>query len=408
MYNINNLEKGEITIKRLILVLGIILIAFNLRPALTAVGPLVSLIRTDMELSNSVIGLITTLPLITFAVFSPFVPRISYQFGNERTLFLGLLFLLLGILIRSIDKVSVLFAGTVLVGLGIAIGNVLLPSLIKDKFPRKVGLMTSVYSTAMAIFAALASGLSIPLAEGLNLGWQGSLAYWAILTAVAVVLWIPQLRQQKKPIQQQKDKSLQQKLWRSPLAWQVTFFMGLQSIIFYVSVAWLPEILHSYGIRISLAGWLLFFLQFIGIPTTFIAPLLAERYPNQQKLVVVIGALCLVGFGGLVVFKDIILLTLSILLLGLGQGATISLAYALFVLRTNNAQQAAELSGMAQSIGYVLAALGPLIIGWMFDLTNSWVLPLVFLMVLSLLMTIAGFGAGRNRYVLPEESNLPS
>jgi len=400
--------------KKTILILGIILIAFNLRPALTALGPLVSLIRADMDLSNSVIGLITALPLITFAVFSPLVPRISYQLGNERTLFLGLLLLLLGILIRSIDIVPVLFAGTVLVGLGIAICNVLLPALIKGKFPNRVGLMTSVYSTAMTIFAAIGSGISVPLAVGLNLGWQGALACWAILAGAAIVVWLPQLRkQEEKPIikektakhKKPKERPSELKLWRSSLAWQVTVFMGLQSLSFYITVAWLPEILHSYGIDISLAGWLLFFMQFAGIPATFVVPLLAERFRNQQKIVMVIGLLYLVGFGGLIVYRHIVMLTICIVLLGLSQGACISLIFTLFVLRTTNAQQAAALSGMAQSIGYILAAIGPSVIGWMFDLTHSWVTPILSLMVISVLITIAGLGAGRNCYVLPGENN---
>ncbi|MFA6662341.1 MAG: MFS transporter, partial [Bacilli bacterium] len=343
--------------QKTMLILGIILIAFNLRPAITAVGPLVSLIRADMGLSNSAVGLITTLPLVAFAVFSPVAPQIARRVGNEQTLFLGLLFLVGGILIRSLDVPILLFVGTILVGLGIAICNVLLPALIKERFPQKVGLMTSVYSTAMVIFAALASGISIPLAQGLSLGWQGTLRFWVILAALAIVVWLPQLHQSKQLLKQQDVKSLRHGLLFSPLAWQVTFFMGLQSFCFYVTVAWLPEILCSYGLSISLAGWMLSLIQFISIPTTFIAPLLAERFPNQRKIIAVIGVLYLVGIGGLLVGRDIVLLTLSITLLGLGQGASVSLAFTLFVLRTENGQQAAELSGMAQSIGYLLAAI---------------------------------------------------
>jgi len=399
--------------KKTILTLGIILIAFNLRPALTALGPLVSLIRTDMGLSNSVIGLITTLPLITFAVLSPIIPSIAYRWGNEVTLFLGIILLMMGILIRSVDVLVIIFTGTVLIGIGIAFCNVLLPALIKEEFPSRVGLMTSVYSTAMTIFAAIGSGISIPLAVGLNLGWQRALACWAILAGAAIVVWLPQLRKRGgKPIEKEKterNKKLkgrppELKLWRSSLAWQVTFFMGLQSLSFYIIVAWLPEILHSYGVDISLAGWLLFIMQFAGIPATFVVPLLAERFHNQQKIVIVIGLLYLVGLGGLIVYRDIVMLTTCIVLLGLGQGACISLIFTLFVLRTTNAQQAAALSGMAQSIGYLLAAIGPTVIGWMFDLTHSWVTPILSLMVISVLITIVGIGAGRNLYVLPRKN----
>ncbi|MDD4753567.1 MAG: MFS transporter, partial [Desulfitobacteriaceae bacterium] len=174
---------------------------------------------------------------------------------------------------------------------------------------------------------------------------------------------------------------------------------------FYVTVAWLSEILNSYGLDLTLAGWLVSLVVFIGIPATFAAPLLAERLPNQQKLVLFIGALYLAGLGGLLIFRDVSLLVLSIIVLGLGQGASMSLIFTLFVLRTVNAQQAAELSGMAQSIGYLLAAIGPMMIGWLFDLTYSWVVPIIFLMVIAVLMTLAGYGAGRDRYVLPVDNS---
>lgn len=403
----NNFKQGKSSAKKnIILVLGIILIAFNLRPALTAVGPVASFIRADMSLSNTAVGLITTLPLVTFAFFSPLVPRIAYRLGNESTLFLGLLLLMGGILIRSVEMLCVLYIGTVLVGLGIAICNVLLPALIKDKYPQRVGLMTSIYATAMVIFAAIASGISVPLAEGLNLGWQGALAFWAILAALAIVVWLPQVSLQTNlnPVKQLGVQTLQRELWRSPLAWQVTFFMGLQSLSFYVTVAWLPEILYSYGLDLTLAGWLLSLVQFISIPATFVAPLFADRFRNQQKLFLLIGCLYVAGLGGLIFFRDVFMLAFSIMVLGLGQGASISLVFTLFALRTVNAQQAAELSGMAQSIGYLLAAIGPMIIGWMFDLTHAWVLPLISLIVVAMLMTLAGFGAGRNRYVLPGDN----
>jgi len=392
--------------KKIILILGIVLIAFNLRPAITAVGPLVDLIRTEMGLSNSAVGLITTLPLVAFAVFSPLAPQMAHRLGNELSLFLGLGILMAGILIRSVNVPAVLFAGTILVGAGIAVCNVLLPALIKDKFPQRVGLMTSLYSTAMVISAALASGVSIPLAQGLNLGWQRALAFWAILAVLAAVIWLPQLGYQKNPSKQQRAESLHSKLLRSPLAWQVTLFMGLQSFSFYVTIAWLPEILRSYGISASLAGWMLALIQFISIPATFIAPILAERSFDQRKIVAVIGALCLIGTSGLIFSRATIPLTISIILLGLGQGASVSLAFTLFVLRTSNTQQAAELSGMAQSIGYLLAAIGPIIIGFLYDQTHSWVVPLILLSIISVLMTIAGLGAGRNRYVLQDFSTL--
>lgn len=242
-------------LNNIFLIAGIIFIAFNLRPAITAVGPLISSIRSDMDLTNGMAGFLTTLPLLSFAVLSPVAPKLGQKLGNERTLWVGLVILLIGILLRSYGESITLFAGTALIGVGIAICNVLLPSLIKHKFPDKAGIMTSFYTTAMSIFAALASGISIPLSHGLAWGWSASLMVWAGLAFVAILIWVPQLRYHDTGNRTVSLKADGQTVWRSKIAWQVTFFMGIQSFLFYCTIAWLPEILRSHGMSMSLAGW---------------------------------------------------------------------------------------------------------------------------------------------------------
>jgi MFS transporter, CP family, cyanate transporter len=387
--------------RNVLLVIGIIFIAFNLRPAITSVGPIIGSIRGDLGISNGIAGFITTLPLISFAILSILAPRIGQALGNERSVYFGLIVLFVGIVIRSTGFTIALFAGTALIGVGVAIGNVLLPGIVKLKFPKKVGLMTSTYTTSMNTFAALGSGISIPLSQGLHLGWQKALAFWAIMTIVAIAIWTPQLRNKKNPtIKNLRSNS--NELWGSPLAWQVTIFMGLQSFLFYCTVAWLPEILHSHGMDPSLAGWMLSIMQLVGLPTTFFTPVLADRFQNQKVLVLFIGIFYLLGFFGLLTGAGHTLLILSIIFIGVVQGASISLALTLIGLRTTHAKQASELSGMAQSVGYLLAAIGPILIGFLFDQTHSWTTPIIVLIIVTLIMTAAGLGGARNQYVLRE------
>lgn len=402
------LEKNEnettatqpVKAKQILLIMGIVLIAANLRPAITSVGPLIDFIRADLRLSNSMAGLITTIPLIGFALISFLIPKMGHRFGNRLALFAGVIILLCGILIRSMSLTVALFFGAALVGLGIAICNVLLPGLVRQEFPKKIGLMTSVYSTCLVVFASFASGLSVPLAQGLGLGWQKALGLWAILAVIAVLVWIPQLGSQNKDSHDsQSVQSSQIRLWYSPLAWQVTLFMGLQSFAFYVTITWLPEILHDKGMSISMAGWMLSFMIFIGLPATFFAPILADRLPDQKAIAIAIGIFYFLGYGGLLVGGGIILMTFWIVCIGIALGASVSLALSYLGLRAANSRQAAELSGMAQSIGYLLAALGPILIGALFDFTHSWTLPLYTLLVAGVIMTIVGIGAGRDKYV---------
>ncbi|HLR72207.1 MAG TPA: MFS transporter, partial [Pseudogracilibacillus sp.] len=357
--------ENNTTGQRLFLMMAIIVIGFNLRPAITSVGPLLGTIRDEIGLANWSAGTITSLPLIAFAMMSPLAPKIANKLGNVRTILLGLFLLLGGIGIRSIPFTPTLFIGTATVGIGIAIMNVLLPAFIKEKFPHRVGRMTSVYSTSMNIFAATAAGLSVPLANGIGLGWELALLSWALITIVGIIIWLIVRKQDESiPHDELTIKTVPVgNLWKSALAWQVTFFMGLQSLLFYVIVSWLPEMMHDFGFSVATAGWLLSYVQFISLPGTFLAPVLAERYPNQQRIMLVIGGLCTVGFTGLLIGGPLPLIVLWLTFIGIVIGATISLSLALLGMRARNARQAGELSGMAQSVGYVLAASGPLFIG---------------------------------------------
>lgn len=379
--------------------------AANLRPALTSVAPLIGQIKTDTEISNGVAGLLTALPLLAFGVLSPIAPRLARWFGMERVLLASMLVLGTGILLRSAGSVTALFLGTVVLGAAIAAGNVLLPSLVKREFPERVGLMTGVYSTALSTSAAIAAGVSFPIAQQTGIGWRASLALWALLALVAALAWLPQTWG-TRPANASAGRSQEVSgLWRSALAWQVTLFMGLQSLGYYVVLTWLPEILREAGMSASGAGWMLALAQAVGIVSMFLAPVLADRRPSQYG--VVVGAVTLAGAGTLgLLFASGTVTALWVVLLGLGQGACFSLALTFFALRAPDSEHSAALSGMAQSVGYLLAAAGPFLFGVLRDTTHAWTVPLALLFAVAVCLLITGLGAARDAYVA--EAGAPS
>ncbi|MEG0249360.1 MAG: MFS transporter [Peptostreptococcus sp.] len=423
--NGKNLDSHSKKSSSMIMIIGILFIAANLRAPLTSVGPLVSLIRESLHISNTLAGMITTLPLFAFALFSPLVPAIARKFETEVVIFYSVIMLTVGILLRSWSAGFGLFLGTVVIGLSISVGNVLIPSFIKKEFPEQIGLMTGLYSVFMNIFAALASGISIPLALGLGLGWSGALRVWAILSFVSIIIWIPQLKRKRQEkfdlenltntskisdefkasteineaINKHKPTAEKTSMWKSPLAWQVTIYMGLQSMVFYCMVAWLPDILIQQGMSSGNAGWMLSLMQLALIPMTFVGSVLAGRRASQRSLVT-LGSVCvIIGLLGLLLFGNSGFVFLFIIILGIGAGFNFSLSMMFFNLRTKNADEAARLSGMAQAIGYLLAAFGPMFFGYLHDSTSNWSMPLVILIGFSATCLIAGLGASRDLYV---------
>lgn len=382
-----------------LLILGIILVAANQRAPITSVGPIIGNIREYTGISNTLAGMLTTVPLLAFAFMSPFAPKLARRYGMERVVFCALIVLLIGTLCRSLHGAGTLFAGTVLIGLAISVCNVLIPSLVKRDFSQKVGLMTGVYSVSMNLCGALASGISVPLAVGAGFGWQGALVCWGVLSVLAMGSWFPRLRASKPQAAVSAASHAQgPSFWRSGLAWQVTIFMGLQSLIFYMLAAWLPEILVSRGMTADAGGWMLSLLQFAMLPFTLVVPIIAGRMQNQRILVALTFVLYLIGIGGLFTGNNTLVPLWSIMI-GIAGAFSFSLAMIFFSLRTRTAQEAAELSGMAQTVGYIMAAIGPMLFGWLHDLTHGWDVPLLLLIAASILILIFGMGAARDRFV---------
>ncbi len=387
-----------------ILLAGILFLAATIRSPLTSVGPIIGNIRDQLQISNSLAGFLTTIPLLAFAIVSPFTPRIAKRFGMSRTLFYAMIILFAGIVMRSVGTSTLLLIGTFLIGVGIAFANVLLPSLLKLSFPLHIGLMTGLYSVSMSISATLASGIAAPIANQTTYGWQGALGIWGIITLLAIIVWIPQIQKKKEVIKLgKKDKTTKPAipLWRSPLAWSITVFMGLQSFLFYTTASWIPVVLQTGGMTDEAAGWMLALVQLAQLPMMFNIPVVADKLRDQRVIVIAIFICYMIGYGG-VQFGSESLTALWMIFIGLGGGSAFGLAMMFFTLRTNTPDQAASISGMAQSIGYTLAAVGPVLFGLLHDYTNSWTAPLYTFMIVATILFISGMYAAKRRYISPE------
>ena len=379
-----------------LLIVGILFIAINLRPAIATVGPLIGEIREATGLSNSMLGLLTTLPLLAFGVMSSLTSIFTRRFGISYTLLGALVLIAIGIGIRSLDGIVYLYFGTVLFGIGIAFGNVLLPSITKQNFTARAGIITSLYSAVMAIGASLAAGISVPLSKSVGLGWRGTLAIWAIFAILAFFFWLPQVNRFQKTEPNGGYLMSMLALVKKPLAWKIALFMGLQSMTFYIILAWLPEILQSRGFDAHFSGWMLSLSQATGIAGSVVVPLWAARRKNQQGIVLILCIFEAIGVLGLL-FSQMDVIVVWVSFIGFVLGGCFGLALLFIVLRTKDTTTTTELSGMAQSIGYLVAATGPIIFGKIFDLTGNWTYPLVLLLFITAAKLYAGMGAGKEQ-----------
>lgn len=378
-----------------LLIAGILMIATTLRVTFTGAAPLLETIRSDYGLSTAQTGLLTTLPLLAFALVSPLAAGIARRFGMERSLFAAMLLICAGIALRSLPSAALLFAGTAIIGCGIALGNVLLPGLIKRDFSQHIARLTGAYSLTMGA-AALGSALVVPLALH-GFGWRGALLMLMLFPLLAFLIWLPQWRTTRSANLSSSRALHERGIWRSPLAWQVTLFLGLNSLIYYVIIGWLPTILISHGYSEAQAGSLHGLLQLATAAPGLAIPLILHRFNDQRWIAALVSLLCAVGAAGLwFVPGQAIIWTL---LFGFGSGATMILGLTFIGLRASSAHQAAALSGMAQSVGYLLAACGPPVMGKLHDASGSWYLPLSGVTVLAIIMAIFGLYAGRDREI---------
>lgn len=382
--------------RNLLLIAGILLIATTLRVTFTGAAPLLDAIRSEYGLTTAQTGLLTTLPLLAFGLVSPLAAGVARRFGIERSLLLAMFLICLGVGLRSLPFVSLLFIGTAIIGCGIALGNVLLPGLIKRDFSQHVAKMTGAYSLTMGGAAALGSAMVVPLALA-GLGWRGALLMLMAFPLLALFIWLPQARRQVTAPLTGSGAIHNRGIWRSALAWQVTLFLGINSLVYYVIIGWLPAILQSIGYSEAQAGSLHGLLQLATAAPGLAIPLILHRLKDQRGIAVLVALMCAVSALGLWFLPaQAVLWTI---IFGFGSGATMILGLTFIGLRASSAHQAAALSGMAQAVGYLLAACGPPVMGKIHDANGDWHIPLIAVALISVAMAVFGALAGRDREI---------
>ena len=373
--------------------------ALNLRMAVAALSPVLDTVQRDTGLSSAMAGLLSTVPVICFGVFALATPKLIRRFGMERLLVLVMVVITAGIALRVLPPLAALFAGTAVLGAGIAVGNVLVPGIIKQDFAGKAGLMTGLYSVSLFVGPALSAGLTVPVMHATGLGWRPAIALWGGVAVLAAALLSPRALRQPRAAGSgalRRPKSL----WKDSLAWMVSGFMGLQSLGYYSGITWIPTLLQDHGMSAGQAGWMLSYSSFPGLAMALITPLTVRGRPRRAAALVVAAVVaCAIGYLGLIA-APVSLAYLWLTILGVGQGMAISLALGFIVARAPDVHHTAHLSTMAQSVGYLIASAGPVGIGVLHDVTGGWTVPMLTLTVILIPLLVAGLGASRDRHIL--------
>lgn len=374
-----------------LLILGLIVVALNLRPPIAGFGPLLSQFQAEFQVSAATLSLLTTLPLLCWGLLAPLAPLLSRRYSNETIILLATAVIGLGSVLRIGATLPVILFGTLLVGAGIALNNVLLPSLIRRDYADRVGPMTGLYSLAVVGGAALASGVAVPLMTALGGAWRSSVGVWIGLAVLGVLAWLPAVfgrQTHARPLRGSGPS-----VWRNPYALPVTLYMGFQSLVFFTWLTWLPKVLQDNGFTAAQAGLLLAFANVVQLPFTLAVPVLAARPRLLVPLAVGTALLSGVGITGLLLSPLTPLPWLF--MMGAGAGSMFPLALMFIAVRADGVAQVPQLSAMAQGFGYALAAAGPFIFGALHDWTGDWQVPLIFLLAMTGVVLVTGIAAGR-------------
>ena len=392
-------------------VLGVVLVAFNQRPAVASVPPVLG----ELGLSLTAQSLLVTIPVLCFGLGALAGPMVRRALGEEWAIFIIVAVLAVAILVRAIFLGWVLFPSTVIIGLAIALLNVLMPSFIKRRFPERPGAMTSAYVASATLGPALAAGLTVPIYNAAGGSASVALGVWALPAMAALVAWVPQVREARAisagrvsccgtgvpdggPGAEETSGGPGVRIWRVPLAWQIMVYMGIGSLVFYGPLSWLPQIYQSRGVDPETAGYLLLAMSFVGMIGSTVSPLIGGRRRDQRSAVVVSAAVTLVGFLGVLVGPHSVAL-LWVVVLGIGQGAQFGLALLMIVLRSADGDVAAKVSSMANAGGYMIAAAGPLVMGILHSATGGWLFPIAFLIIANMFGFVMGYGAAHDRVI---------
>jgi len=383
-----------------VILIALVLAAFNLRPAVTSVGPLLEEIRTGLGMGGVVAGLLTALPAACFVAFGSLAPRLVARSFPSRLIWMSLAAVTIGLALRPFMPGTATFVLVSCLALGgIGVANIMMPVVVRRAFPRRVGMVTGVYSMGLTLGAATAAALTVPLTAALGGDWRYGLAFWAMPAALAMVVWMGVARwiRQRAGGRPAGASSGGLRITRSRTAWAVAILFGLQSTQAYVTMGWVPQIYRDAGLSATYAGVLLALIPAVGVPTSFLVPTLAARLKNQGGVAVALTGLGFLGYLGLW-FMPTTVPWLWVIVLGISQGV-FPLALSLIGLRTRSAAGTVGLSSFGQSVGYLISIPGPIIVGALYGATGSWHLPIALLLVLLVPQAAAGVFAGRSRYV---------
>ncbi|NUW40860.1 CynX/NimT family MFS transporter [Nonomuraea rhodomycinica] len=385
---------------------GFVLAALNLRPALAGLSPLLDEIMTDVGLTPAAGGAITTVMVLCLGLFGWLTPFLARRTGLDRTLLAGLLLLAVGVLVRAADGAPALYLGAALAGTAIAVMNVAMPGVVKQHFPDRVGPWTSVYVSALVVGAGAGAALMVPLERLTGYGWREVSALAAVPALAAALLWLPQAFRRSGVDRRGAAPAVRARpfaaLLRSGTTWWVTAFMGLQSLTFYIMLAWLPTIFQEAGLPADHAGYLLSLTNLAQVGATFTVPVHAGRRRSQVPHVVASSVLTVAGYAGVLAAPTTVP-WLWMIVLGLGQGASLALALLIITQRAPDPASVTALSAVAQSFGYVLAALGPLLIGLLRQESGGWTVPLLAGIAFCAAQTLTGVRAAAR----PEPARVP-
>ena len=359
----------------ILIILGVIFLSLILRTPITSVGAILGPLKSILDINNTVAGFITTIPLIAFAIFSPMVAKISNKVGLEKTLLLAAIIISIGLGLRFHINTYVFFITTFIIGVGITIGNVLLPGLVKKYYPEKLGLMTGFYAVIMNIGAAVAAGISYPILSS-NIGGEKfstglAVNIWIIIAVINIFVYTAMSK--NSSVSEIKDEHEKvHGYFKYSKMWTIMLSMGLQSALFYCSVSWFAEIMISKDFSPETAGLLLSISQFAQFPSTFIVPILADKVHNKLIIPVVITIGYLVSLVGMLYTSgNFVLMLTFIIIFALAGGGSFSYVMYLFSVKSRNESEAADISGLAQSGGYLLAAIFPPLLGYIRD-SSDW------------------------------------
>jgi CP family cyanate transporter-like MFS transporter len=382
-----------------LLVLGIVLAALNLRTAVTSVGPLLDQLSGALGMTSVGTGLLTTLPVLAFATVGAVTPTLARRIGEHRLLLLALVTLGAGMLVRSlVGSASVFLLSSAVALSGGAVGNVLIPTLIKRHFPARTGIMTTVYTTALAAGTMLAAAATVPI-ERASGDWHIALGVWAALAAVAAIPWLALLRSEPERDTGGRDLGIRG-LAKSRLAWMIAVYFGTQSMIAYIMFGWLATILTDTGFSTSQAGVILGIFTALNIPVSILVPMVASRFRDQRPIVAGLVVFYVIGFAGLWAAPESLALV-SVVFVSVGMGS-FPLALVMLALRTRTPETTAALSAFGQSVGYLISGAGPLLVGVLHQATGGWALPYTLIFVVLAVQLVTGLYAGRNGYLEDE------